>query len=281
MNPLIKTAQDLTRRGDDFISKHGPRVFHEEAANLLATARLQDLFNFEELVHTCLDPAFNHAQNYQSFQFSDLPITLAMGEHCFLDLYFWRRRPTVIHDHHFTGAFQCLRGQNVDLEFEFIKTKKLTAFHDLGELKLKSSRTLTQGHIAPIDLLDKFIHQNHHQADLTINACLRTPEIGETNLSNYLYSGLRFEKEPLLMGRVSRLLTLINMGEFDTQKLNLSLEDALHFLVITYRSQSNSTKFRDLRGRLSGMVSSELGVNIDSLMDLHDAKMNELEDLYN
>lgn len=281
MNKLIQVARDLTQKGDAYLSEHGPLKFHEKAHSLLIEARLHEVYRFEDLVGATFSDEFNTNQNYGSFQFSDLPVTISQGKHCFLDLYFWRRRPTVIHDHHFTGAFQCLEGNNVDLEFEFVKSKKIGAYHDLGEVRLKQTRNLLKGDIAPIDLLDKFIHQNHHQADLTINACFRTPDIGATNLSNYLYSGLRFEKHPELLNRVNRLLSFINIGAFNLKDLNLNIDDAINFMIRTYRSESRSTKFLETRSYLKAMVQTQTGLDLDFLMDQHEIKMDDIENQYN
>ena len=164
MNTFLQTAQNLIKMGDEYIATSGLLEFYKMAHDLLLKAKLHEVFNFEELVESSFKSEFNQHQNYSSLQFSDLPITVQSGEHCFLDLYFWRRRPTVIHDHHFTGAFQCLHGRNIDSEFEFIKNKQLGKFHDLGEVRLKQTRKIIKGDIAPINLLEKFIHQNHHQA---------------------------------------------------------------------------------------------------------------------
>ena len=79
------------------------------------------------------------------------------------------------------------------------KEKKLGRFHELGVLKLKQTRHLIPGNVADIGLMDKFIHQNHHQADLTVTLCFRTPQVNSKSLSNYLSSGLRFEKNHDLM----------------------------------------------------------------------------------
>ena len=204
-----------------------------------------------------------------------------MGEHCFLDIYFWRRRPTVIHDHHFTGAFQCLEGNNVDLEFEFKKTQKLGLYHDVGELNLKQERNLKKGDIAPIDLLDKFIHQNHHQAELTINICFRTPDIGETNLSNYLYSGFRYEKHPDLLNRINRLMSFIYIGDFKIDELKINIDDALNFLIRNYRSESHGKRFMEVKNYMEHKIKSELGIDLTKLLDEHEMKMDHLENQYN
>lgn len=277
MNKLIDISQELVKSGDKFIALHGPLKFHQEAHRLLKAAKLHEAYHFEDLLQASFTEDFNQIQNYASLQFSDFPVTLAMGEHCFLDLYFWRRRPTTIHNHHFTGAFQCLEGINVDLEFEYLKGESLGRYHDLGELKLKGSRTLVKGDIAEIDLLDKFIHQNHHQAELTINACFRTPDIGNVNLSNYLYSGLRFEQHPDVLGRVDRLLRFINIAQFDVETLNITTDDAINFLIRTYQSNSKSSMLLRVRSYIKPLLERD----IDQLLDQHELKMEELENQYN
>ena len=161
-------------------------------------------------------------------------------------------------------------------EFEYVKEKSLGLYHDLGQLKLRHSRTLVKGDIAPIDLLDKFIHQNHHQAELTINACFRTPDIGEVNLSNYTYSGLRNEQHPHILDRVSRLLSFINIGDFDVKSLNLNSDDAINFLIRTYKSDSKNKKMLEVRAYMKSMIVED----IDSLMDEHELRMHELEEEY-
>lgn len=281
MNQLIQLAQELTREGDLFLNRFGPQDFHHKAYELLEKTHLHQAFDFSQLVEASFLPEFNHPQNYASAQFSDFPITIGSGEHCFLDLYFWRRRPTVIHNHHFTGAFQALRGVNVDLEFEYKKTRSLGRYHDLGELTLKQTRKLKVGEIAPIDLLDKFIHQNHHQDDLTINACFRTPDHGQTNLSNYLYSGLRFEKHPLLLDRTQRLMNFIFMGEVKLEKLQLDLDDAINFLIRYGHSTSQSNNFLKMKSIFEKRLKDELGLDIKELLAQHQLRMDELENNYN
>ncbi len=276
MNKLIGISHELVKNGDEFITNHGPLKFHQEAHRLLESAKLHEVYRFEDLLQASFSGGFNQIQNYASSQFSDFPVTLVMGEHCFLDLYFWRRRPTTIHNHHFTGAFQCLEGINVDLEFEYLKGESLGAYHDLGEVRLKNSRTLVKGDIAEIDLLDKFIHQNHHQAELTINACFRTPDIGNVNLSNYLYSGLRFEQHPELLGRVDRLLSFINIAPLNVEKLNITTDDAINFLIRTYQSKLKNNTFLSVRSHMKTLLRHD----IDQILDEHELKMKELEDQY-
>ena len=162
MNSFTKAVQTLTRKGDTFLARQGLKNFHREAASMLASAQLHKIFDFEEVVQASFNRKKAPAPYFKHLEFSDLPITVARGKNCFIDLYFWRRRPTVIHNHHFMGAFQCLRGNNVDLEFKFHTDEKISKFISLGRIEELQSRNLKSGDIAEINYLDKFIHQNHH-----------------------------------------------------------------------------------------------------------------------
>jgi hypothetical protein len=280
MGNLLTAANELVRNGDAFIEKHGSMQFHQAAQELLDKTKLHEKFDFSNLVYDSLSEKFNQKQNYASSQFSDFSITLAAGKNCSLDLYFWYRSPTVIHNHHFTGAFQCMQGVNVDLEFEYKGEQSIGHYHELGKLELKHTRKLVKGDIAPIDLLDKFIHQNHHQADLTINACFRTPDIGEVNLSNYLYSGLRFEKNPDLVARTHRLWSFLFLGDFKFENLDLTVDDAMSFLIRYGDSTSASPRFTQLCSLLDHMLQSQLGIDIKDHLNAHHTQMTELENLY-
>ncbi|MCM2351010.1 MAG: hypothetical protein NDI69_13395 [Bacteriovoracaceae bacterium] len=280
MNNLIKKSRQLTRKADLFLTKHGPKNFHLEARMLLENAKLQEHYDFQELVTDALSQKFTHEQNFKYLEFSDLPITIARGENCFIDIYFWRRRPTVIHNHHFAGAFQCLVGNNVDLEFSFTEKKKIGRYHALGELKLKEERQLRAGQVVEIALLDKFIHQNHHQDELTVNLCFRTPDLGKINLSNYLFSGLRFEKAPLLIAKVNRLLKFLDLESFDFKKLDLTLDDAISLLIQTHYSGGQHPRLSKLKTYLERIVKEESGLSVAKLLEGHDRRFDEIENNY-
>src|SRR5690606_33594185 len=100
-------------------------------------------------------------------------------------------------------------------------------------------KTLEKGDIESINFQDKFIHQNHHQSNLTVNLCFRTHDEPGKNLSNFLYSGLKFEKNQLSIDRVMRLFSFTRIDHFDFRKLNLTLEDAFNFLIMSYDSNAN------------------------------------------
>ena len=277
---MIKTAQKLVKSADRFIEANGTKNFHLKAVELLQKADLVKEFCFEELVTESLKKSFNVIQNFANFEFSDLPITIARGNHSFIDIYFWRRRPTVIHNHHFTGAFQCLQGKNLDLEFKFKEQKKIGKYHATGEVEIFQSHMIGPGHIQAIAPLDKFIHQNHHHADLTVNLCFRSSDVQKQHLSNYLFSGLRYEKNPKLLARVERLYRFTALGQFNPKNLELDIDDALSFLISTEGLASQNPNFLKLRELLEKRVKKETGLNITKLFDQHETQLDKIQEEY-
>lgn len=275
---ILELAKKINRKGDLFIKTYGMKEFHKKASELLVRSDLHKHFILQEITHSAFSSKV--PQHFKHLEFSDLPLTISHGEHCFIDLYFWRRRPTVIHNHHFTGAFMCLLGNNIDFEYTFKKEKKLGRFHELGTLTLKQTRNLLPGDVAQIAAMDKFIHQNHHQAELTVNLCFRTPQGSSKSLSNYLSSGLRHEKNPDLISRVERLRRTIDLGLLDTDKVNLTTDEALKFLIDTYDSRSGNPRLLKLRSALHKRMLSDFGLDLNQMMRDHDRMMERIQNDY-
>ena len=280
MTDFLSIAQDLVQKSDSYLETHGHLEFHQEASDLLARSEISQAFDLKSFTENALKQSFLITQNYGASQFSDLPITVAKGKHCFLDLYFWRRRPTVIHTHHLSGALLCLEGRNVDLEFEFTASRKLGAYITQGDVRLKHSNHLGPGDVKGIPFLDRFIHQTHHHADLTLNLCLRTPEIGEENLSNYLFSGLKYEKGNLLLSRYDRLSGFIRLTQIDPEKLDLTLDDAIYFVIQNFHSTSESVQFKKVYEYLLRKIREETGLDLVKLLRDHDQMYDSIQAEY-
>lgn len=280
MNDLINCALELVRKGDEYLSHNGPKDFHLMAQESLIHSDIETLYNLKELVKSSFEDEFEKQQNYHSFEFSDLPLTLARGEHCFVDLYFWRRRPTVIHNHHFSGAFICLDGSNVDYEYTFDPTQTLGKFHTLGKLNLISKKRIGPGDVVGIDMLDKFIHQNHHHADLTVNVCFRTPDRKGESISNFLSTGLKYSKEASLLHRVERLIRFYSLADFEASELKLNVDDALNFLIQTHYMDSGNRKLLRAREFFRDIVKQKTGIDIDTHLRQHEAQLTMIEEDY-
>lgn len=275
---FIEEASLLVKKGDNFLKNEGPKSFGTYARELLQNGTLAQSYEFKELVSYSFHKKFTSHQNFKFLEFSDLPITIARGDRCFIDVYFWRRRPTTIHNHHFAGAFQCLEGNNEDLEFKFKSNRRLGKFHALGELIINDTRTLRPGDVVQIDLLDKFIHQNHHHSDLTVNLCFRTSDVSKKNLSNYTFSGLRFEKDSELISRVNRLIKFASIGDFNLKSIDLSLDDAMAFVIETYGTQNRY--LLELQAMFLKTIKKEFKIDLIKILKSHDLKMNEIENSY-
>jgi hypothetical protein len=280
MSEFFKRCDALTKLGDHFISQHGLNEFHAYAQELLIAEDLPSLFDFQKMVERSFASDFMVEQTYKFAEFSDYPVTVSRGERCFIDLYFWRRRPTAIHNHHFRGAFQCLKGLNVDYEYEFNEIRKLGQFHSLGELKVKGIRTIKTGETVEINFLDKFIHQNHHQDELTVNLCFRTPEEKTSNIANYLFSGLRFEKSHSILSKVERLVKLCALEDFDFTAIDINHDEAINFLIQTYENGSRNRRLIAIQQFFMNKISDELQVDIADLLKKHDQQMDKIQSQY-
>ena len=278
---MDKAAKLLVKRGDAFLQKNSPRKFHLEAARLLGEFDFPEMYSFKKLVEISFKQNIEKIQNYRSFEFSDLPLTLARGESCFLDLYVWRRRPTTIHNHHFMGAFQCLEGSNVDLKFSWETKKKIGKLHSTGKLTLDETRSVQKGSIVPIDLQDRFIHQNHHHSDITVNLCFRTPDFPKKNIANFLYSGFRYEKERTTLMKAERLFRMARVGAIETEKLSLSVDDMICFLIQSYGTTSENPNFLKMREAFSKKVFKEHRLNTDDILDQHESELDLIQSNYN
>lgn len=276
---FLANARKLVKLGDRFLSQNNQNVFHQEAAELLSRANLHKLYDYKKIVTESFGKDFSHEQNFKSFEFSDLPLTIARGEHCFIDLYFWRRRPTTIHNHHFTGAFQCLYGSNVDSEFSFIPEKKVTRIHTLGTLTETRRRDVKPGDIEAINFQDKFIHQNHHHADLTVNLCFRTPDRKGKSLANFYYSGFKYEKNPEALKLARRLYAFSQIEDFDFKKIKISPEAALSFLLETLGATSHPRTV-NIQKTLLKRMKSETGIDVQKLIRVHDEKLDSIQSDY-
>lgn len=275
---LLSIASDLVQQGDVYLRQNGSDRFHDHASKLLKSGSILDSFSLEETLKLALKIDEHAAQNFKSFEFSDLPLTLSRGEFCFIDLYFWRRRPTTIHNHHFSGAFMSLLGKNVDLEFSFSPVQKIGSFHELGELKLSREMIVRPGDVVSIAPLNGFIHQNHHQADLTVNLCFRTLDIPGKSLSSYLYSGLRYTKNPQLMNKVERLMRLLRFGPVDPDSVDLDL--ALSFLILNDESNISHPRFKGLSAHCQKKVEAEAGISVSKYLETHRKMIEDLEEQY-
>lgn len=127
----------------------------------------------------------------RSCHFSDECFILFIGTGFSIELYHWDYRDTAIHDHDFLGAFQCLKGLNHQMQFQYVSGNFIFNGMENGELKPLGSRKVFPGEIEIIQDEDKFIHVVSHETS-TFNLCIRTNTDGSKPLRVYHIDGIRY-----------------------------------------------------------------------------------------
>ncbi len=139
----------------------------------------------------------------RSCNFSDECFILFLGNGFSIEMYHWDYRDTAIHDHDFQGAFQCLKGLNHQMQFEYVAGATLFPGMESGVLKQLGKRKVSPGEIEIIRNEDHFIHVVSHETS-TFNLCIRTNTEGTKPLRVYHIDGIRYVV-PMNNERLERL----------------------------------------------------------------------------
>lgn len=148
----------------------------------------------------CLDYFRSHPkcqQTYEGRKFSSEDYTLFRTDDFALDVYFWLKQDTSIHDHSFHGAFRVLEGQNLQIDFDFqdCEEAKSTGVKSwtFGNLKLRDRRLQAPGTFQKIEHGAGFIHQVIHMTPVVVTLCLRTIRTDSKPAHLYFYPELRVQ----------------------------------------------------------------------------------------
>jgi hypothetical protein len=136
-------------------------------------------------------------QTFPNGEFSDFPLTLVRTDKLLIDLYFWHKSDTTIHNHHFCGAFKVIAGESYQVNYAFNKSKSITLGFDEGTMIQAGNEHLSLGSVHPILLRDKFIHHVFHLGKPTITLCVRTPFLEGEGLAVFVYPKYRIVLSPL------------------------------------------------------------------------------------
>ena len=125
-------------------------------------------------------------QSFPDAVFSDLPITLARTSKVHMDMYFWFKSDTSIHNHHFAGAFKVVKGSSYQICYKFDSPISVDPSLYEGKIEKVSDNLLTEGSVELIIPEDCFIHQVIHLEKPTITLCLRTNSLPNLNLWGFV-----------------------------------------------------------------------------------------------
>ncbi len=154
----------------------GGRILTSIAASQwLKSEKLEDFFNYDEVINYSNTEEARHKKYYAYDQFGERPVTVFRGKNFFVDIYIWTEQDTSLHDHSFSGAFQILRGSAVQRRYRY-NSKRINPQNHIteGSLIYQKTEKLTKGSICPINLGESFVHRVIHLEKPTVTICVRT-----------------------------------------------------------------------------------------------------------
>jgi hypothetical protein len=87
-------------------------------------------------------------------------------------------------------------------------------------------------------------------------------------------------KDPLHLQRVERLRRFALMYDFEPEMLDLTLDDALGFLLQNPPQESTRKMHIRLREHLRQKVQRETEISLDDLVERHERRLNEIQEEY-
>lgn len=217
---MISFLSEVDRLGG--ILKDAPTgSFSTDATKLLSKVAFHEKFSQEILPELRKRHSEkSHLLEYDCV-FSDECLVLFVHEHFTIEIYHWLYSDTGIHDHNFQGAFQCLEGEDHQVEFQFENPKEIFEGLEAGKLIELSKAIIRPGDTQEIRNDDRFIHAVAHSPS-TWNICIRTKGDKSQVLKAYHTQGYRYA---LRKDREQNLL----MYELDDLKIEtLESADLLH-----------------------------------------------------
>lgn len=231
MNPLLR---EVDRLGNSLV--HASGDFSSTARELLSAVPFHEMFSSNNVEHLRERHRSNAHLLEHDCAFSDECLVLFVHETFTIELYHWLYSDTGIHDHNFQGAFQCLEGEDHQVEFEFREPVDVFEGLERGELLQMKESVLRPGDTQEIRNQDRFIHAVAH-APSTWNLTIRTKGDFTQVLKAYHVDGYRYalrkeREQKLQLAEVSAE----NIAEFDSC-------DLLHlFHMLVYKPGHHEMK---------------------------------------
>src|ERR1044071_9005127 len=165
--------------GDQLEQEWRAKDFNEElfpalAAEALKSACLPEKSSAWQVLEWTLEQTELPRQRDVHAQFGEPPITLYSGPRFQIDVYFWFRGTTAIHEHGFCGAFQVLHGSSIHSWYEFELREKVSSFCQIGDMRLKSCNLLNVGDVQEILPGRQYIHSLFHLDHPSATIVVRT-----------------------------------------------------------------------------------------------------------
>lgn len=219
--------------------------------NILASLRNRHSENSHLLEHDCV--------------FSDECIVLYVGTNFTIEIYHWLYSDTGIHDHNFNGAFQCLEGEDHQIEFHFQAEREVFEGLEAGRLIEVSHQIIRPGDSQMIRNQDHFIHAVAH-APSTWNICIRTKGDKQQVLKAYHTEGYRYA---LRKDREEKLL------ESELHNLELEKLDSTDLLHV-FHMLGTKPGHHDIRKKVDSLLGKRHAISYLSVTESTSRFLNDL-----
>ncbi len=261
---MISFLSEVDRLGS--ILKDAPTgTFSSPAFTLLKEIPFHKMFTREILPELRARQSENRQHLEHDCVFSDECLVLFVHEKFTIEVYHWLYSDTGIHDHNFQGAFQCLEGEDHQVEFRFENEKEIFEGLEAGRLVEVSRKIIRPGDTQEIKNNDHFIHAVAHSPS-TWNLCIRTKGDQTQVLKAYHTRGYRYA---LRKDREQKLLEY----ELDELKLD-SLESA--DLLHVFHMLGTKPGHHNIRIKVDRELSERHGVSYLSMSEETARYLNEM-----
>lgn len=215
------------------------------------------------------DLRYRHSENASLLEhacvFSDECLVLYVGENFSIEVYHWLYSDTGIHDHNFEGAFQCLEGEDHQVEFRFENGNEIFEGLEAGKLVEVSNAIIHPGNTQEIKNKDDFIHAVAH-APSTWNICIRTKGDQTQVLKAYHTQGYRYA---LRKDREQKLLKI------ELEDLNLETLDSADLLHV-FHMLGTKPGHHDIRKKVDQHLSRRHAISYLSMSEETARYLNEM-----
>ncbi len=149
-------------------------IFPEIAAQVLKFADLPAKTSAWKVIEWAMRETNLPVQRDLPGRFGDPPITIFNAPRFHIDVYFWLKGTTAIHQHSFCGAFQVLHGSSIHSWYEFERNEIINTFTELGNINLKICELLNVDDIQQIWAGKQYIHGLFHLEQPSATIVVRT-----------------------------------------------------------------------------------------------------------
>ena len=239
--------------------------FSKAAYSLLSRVPFHRMFSQEILDELRARHAENDHLLPHDCIFSDECIVLYVGSTFTIEIYHWLYSDTGIHDHNFDGAFQCLEGEDHQVEFRFESEKEIFEGMESGKLIEITKAIIKPGDTQKIRNQDHFIHAVAH-APSTWNICVRTAGDKDQVLKAYHTQGFRYslrkDREEKLRG--------IALEEVNPE--NLDSTDLLHL----FHMLGSKSGHHDIRRKVDTLLNERHAISYLNIFEGTSQYLNQL-----